>query len=782
MTYRIYTLVFAVTLLISAALLFSIQPMFSKMILPLLGGTPHVWNTAMLFFQVILLLGYAYAHGTSRYLSVKAQSIVHIILLIIFFFVLPFGIGEDIRPPADSDPTFWQLSLMAATIGGPFFVLSGCAPMFQRWFANTDHPDANNPYFLYGASNLGSMLSLLAYPFFIEPYLNLDKQAWTWMMGYSALILFALITAGMAWSASRKQAAGPAVGSKFFNHDAIEWRTRGKWLLLSFLPSSLMLGVTTYVTTDIASVPLLWIIPLAMYVGTFIIVFSRKEILSKDSIFVVQGVLIAMLITKTLAFYNIEPLYFVGLHFVLFFFCALACHKELADSKPEASHLTEFYLIMSIGGALGGVFNALIAPQIFLIPLEYTLVLVTIAFLRYGHKENESFANFKNSCRNYLQNLASNDAINIHVVVVAIVLALSVVSIKVENFTHSFTAAFLFVSLFLIVKTRWTLAICLLIVMVMHPPGYKWNYIFNNNLNYIDRNFFGVLRVMDDEDNERVLIHGTTNHGTQPLIEEYRLTPLSYYGYTSPLRDAFEYIEQKDGEQNVAILGLGIGVTACFQKDGRSFDFYEIDADVAKIAENQDLFTYLSDCGSPYEIILGDGRLTVKDKPNDYYDLILLDAFSSDNVPVHLLTIEAIKIYLSKLKPDGILVFNISNNYLDLEPVLADAAQELNLKSFARIGDAQKIEGTELSTYIAHFFAILPEESTAQQVLLENKWSAGMFRDNVRYWSDQYSNVVSVLGTVTARKRFAVVRGAKEENAPNEQPQLDPQQEPSQEE
>lgn len=759
MKLRLYTPVYAFTLLISAALLFSVQPMFSKMVLPLLGGTPQVWNTAMLFFQATLLAGYAYAHGTSRFLNIRAQSILHLVLLCLFLSVLPFAIPEGTIPPFEDDPTFWQLGLMAVIVGGPFFVLSGSAPMFQRWFAGTDHPDADNPYFLYGASNLGSMTSLLAYPFFIEPYLTLDNQSWLWMCGYTGLIAFTLIAALLVWT-SKERAQDKPLKKQPEEQGSVSWHLRGKWLLLSFLPSSLMLGVTTYITTDIASVPLLWILPLALYVGTFILVFSRRQIIKKDWVFYIQGVLLALLITKTLVYFGVNPFAFIGLHFALFFFCALACHQELADSKPSTSHLTEFYLLMSLGGALGGVFNALIAPRLFLVPLEYAFVLIVIAFLRYWHVPAQSFSLFAQKIK---RGPTLDNILTPPVLVTGLILAVSIVSMDLIKYTNAFAAGFVLLCLLSVIHTRWALGICLAATLLMHPPGYQWQNSFLKELKHLDRNFFGVVRVIDTQNEERVLLHGTTNHGAQPLLADYRLEPLSYYGRTSPLRDAFDLLNERGGQQRVAIIGLGIGVTACFQKDGRHFDFYEIDPDIARIAQNEDLFTYLSDCGSPYDIILGDGRLTVQDKPEDYYDMILLDAFSSDNIPVHLLTIDALKIYLSKLKPNGILIFNVSNNFMDIEPVLAATANELGLKHAAKISDGVEIEGTKLNTYTAHFFMFLPDNENDIDFFTRRDWSEGMLREGVRYWSDQYSNIVSVLGNHVARKRYMQTKEEKQE-------------------
>ena len=374
--------VYSLTLLFSAALLFSVQPMFSKMVLPLLGGTPQVWNTAMLFFQLMLLGGYAYAHGTTRFLSIRAQAVLHIVLLAIFTIVLPIAIPPDTIPPTQSDPTLWQLGLMITTVGGPFFVLAGSAPMLQRWFSASGHKDSDNPYFLYGASNLGSMTALLAYPVLIEPFLNLAGQSYSWMIGYFTLIALTTVSIITVWNNPAAKHAPKTISDDL--QSPITWPMRFKWLVLAFIPSSLMLGVTTYITADIASVPLLWILPLALYVATFIIVFARKQIISLKSTTSIQAVLLVVLLSQKIAFASVSPYLLIGIHMAVFFFSALTCHMELARSRPNARHLTEFYLIMSIGGAIGGFFNAIIAPQYLVVPIEYGLALVLACFARYA--------------------------------------------------------------------------------------------------------------------------------------------------------------------------------------------------------------------------------------------------------------------------------------------------------------------------------------------------------------------------------------------------------------
>ena len=745
MKIKLYTPVFSLTLLLSAILLFSVQPMFSKMILPLLGGTPQVWNTAMLFFQVMLLGGYAYAHGTTRWLSIRAQAALHIVLLLAFVIVLPIAIPEGWVPPVDKDPTLWQLSLMALTVGGPFFVLAASAPMLQRWFTSTDHPDAADPYFLYGASNLGSMTALLAYPVVIEPLWNLTQQSNIWTGGYVLLTLCTLVSAVLVWTQAVKQKAAPT--RKAANDEVITWPRRLQWLILALIPSSLMLGVTTFITTDIASVPLLWILPLALYVGTFIIAFSKKPIIPKDKVLLIQGYLMIALIMQMIMF-TPSPVLLIGFHMTLFFFSALLCHMELTSTRPRAEHLTEFYLIMSLGGAIGGFFNAIIAPNFLVMPIEYALALGAACFMRYASSK-EPFPK----------------KLTPHVKLAAISVIFVAIAFNISRFEYLPVVAllsFAFAMLMsLLMEKRWLFAIAICISLLIFPPGHIWGKFLFNNIVHQDRNFFGVMKVIDTTFNQRILLHGTTNHGTQALIEEYKMTPLSYYSPSSPLGDAFDYMDTRSGKQEIAVLGLGIGVAACYQKDDRHFDFFEIDKDIAEVAENKEFFTFLSDCGSPYDIVLGDGRLTIKDKPDAHYDLILLDAFSSDNIPVHLLTQEAMGLYLQKLKKDGVLIFNVSNNYLDIEPVLAKVAQSYNIPAYARVSDEGTLEGTNLQYYPAHFFSLAKTDDYAR-FLEERSWTQANFRKGVNLWTDQYSNIVSVIGNKTGKARAQANRQAKQ--------------------
>lgn len=747
MTQRLYVPVFASTLLLSAFLLFLIQPLYGKMILPLLGGAPAVWNTAMLFFQTLLLAGYAYAHGIARLLSIRAQAIIHIVLLTLFIFVLPISIPNDWMPPVDKNPAFWQLGVMAVTVGGPFFILSGSAPMIQHWFSFSPHKDAHNPYFLYASSNLGSMTSLLAYPFFIEPFLGVPEQSMNWSYGYGLLILFIAASAALIWAFGGKDSAPKAKEEKGKkakkkaddDEHVITWDQRGKWVLLAFIPSSLMLGVTTYITTDLAAVPLLWILPLALYVGTFIIVFARKPLIPYEVSLKIQAIsLILLLATFTSGLSINDSLEFV-FHLIAFFFCALTVHFELARLRPHASHLTQFYLFMSIGGALGGSFNALIAPFIFPLPLEYAIMLVAAIFVRYLSTDQKS-AN-----KTVLDDIITGVAIGAPLVILPFLLSKLSFITDHANLYAVCLLIILFATVFtllMISKKRWIFGMCTAVILLAHPPGGGvWT---DAETLHTSRNFFGVLRVADTDSGTRWLIHGVTIHGTQALAEEHKLAPLAYYTKHGSLYEGFQLLQTRPDEQKIAVLGLGIGTVACYQKEGRFYDFFEIDPDVADIAENPEYFTFLRDCGSPYEIILGDARLTVQKKPDDHYDAIFMDAFSSDNIPVHLITKNAIEFYDQKLKENGIILINISNRFLDLQPVLARIAETLNFKAFGKISKAGKLEDSGIG-YSAASAVVLTRSKNDEKLLLSKGWDRLMPEEDIKLWTDDYSNIVSVL-------------------------------------
>lgn len=731
MTAKPNAALYAITLILSAFLLFSVQPLFARMILPLLGGAPAVWNTAMVFFQAALLAGYAYAHGTSKFLTIRAQAGLHLALLCAFAVFLPILLPAGLHPPASSHPALWQLGVMAAVVGGPFFIVAASAPMFQRWFSASDHKDAANPYFLYAASNIGSMGALLSYPLLVEPSLTLHEQSYSWAWGYGGLIVMSALCAATVWR-SRASTASPTIQAR--QHSP--WSKKIIWMVLAFIPSSLMLGVTTLITTDIASVPLLWVVPLALYLATFIIVFARKPMVSSK-----MAVTLFTLSILVLVFLNSATIFekTIGLfsaHLAAFFFATLLCHKKLADLRPDASELTAFYMYMSLGGVLGGMFNALLAPTLFTVPLEYTFVLCAALMVRALMLESPARVFQMPHIMSFVKmpGLWLTMATLIMVPVVA---------------NHNAATLWLFFS---------ALACATLLSLHHRPLGFAafaamMLVLFSPLLPAIrganlltERNFFGVMRVADDSRGTRAFFHGTTLHGAQPKSPKYRLTPITYYNTQGPLGDLFRVLDKQPGDQHIGTVGLGVGTVACYAHKGRSYDFYEIDPAVVKIAEDKNLFTYLSDCGSPYKTIIGDGRLTLNNAPDASYDVLILDAFSSDNIPMHLLTLEAFQTYMRKVKANGMIVFNISNRFVNLEYQLSALSQATGVPVLVKRMRGNMIAPDSNIKYASSVYAVMtPNPDTILTLMGDGTWETAKTKAGYRLWTDDYANILSSL-------------------------------------
>lgn len=928
---------FAVTLFTSATLLFFVQPMIGKMILPKLGGTPAVWNTCMVFFQAVLLCGYAYTHFVSTQLPRRGQVILQSLLLLMPLALLPFSLGNW-EPPADSNPVFSVLGILAVVVGVPFFVVSTSAPLLQKWFAFTEHSAAKDPYFLYGASNLGSMLALALYPFLMEPNFAIEQQAWIWTAGFGLFVLLVLGCVWMIWphtsavprlaletaiatSPRKKQLldeavsavpasldiAKPRVDDTLPSEAAVTWQRRLRWVALAAVPSSLMLGCTTYMTTDIAAIPFFWVLPLELYLLTFILVFSRWPVVwtaqrntaTKAQVqasnlvlagaigLTLFGFLLNKLVNDTwvplelgfpylffllsfvffFAFWVVSGtggphdfvLYFQPcfllflvlklvtsiwmptwmefmLHLAAFFFITMMCHGELAVDRPTTSHLTEFYLWMSVGGVLGGLFNALVAPMIFKFGLlEYPLAMVASCFLRPNlatdvtlipgdSRKGEPTAlgtaldfalplailGVAYQCMTYGQSWSWLNYLTIVPILAAVGLAITGIlgdrSTGMNQQSLRLGSAFIVVMLVLVLRTLvasglaligfenprnvlMAVPIVFILSLAMRPFRFGlalalvWGMIAYYDLHdqrYIhrDRGFFGMVKVRRTQDSDtgywfNTLIHGGIDHGRQHLDPEKKHEPAAYFHPLTGIGQVFmklswpntplpgDFVEYRTtanvyrpsaspfgtyeaslvttatdpwsalvlgqvGKQNnfslphwrmpasltgvgfqplapmplpltalvamqseppFAVVGLGTGTLAAFAKPFQHVDMYEIDPLVYELSQEKDgrkpLFTYLMDAKerkANLNVILGDGRLKIEKAPEHWYHVICLDAFTSDAIPVHLLTAEAIEIYLKKLAPGGVLVFNTTNKYVDIGGVLKDSADHLGLE------------------------------------------------------------------------------------------------------
>jgi hypothetical protein len=763
-------ILFAITLFVSALLLFLVQPMIAKMILPFLGGSPAVWNTCQVFFQAVLLIGYTYAHVSTGWMGVRKQGWLHMGVMLIPLAVLPLSL-RDWAPP-NGDPVewlWWIFLLLSVSVGLPFFILSTTAPLLQRWFTETGHPSARDPYFLYAASNMGSMLALLGYPSLVEPFIPIritapgEGNPWAsqvnlWAIGYCCLLgllVACRIAVAMSARGRTKTSDGPdlsvvdVVPAKAANVAApLTMGTRLRWIALAFVPSSLMLGVTTYLTLDIAAIPLLWVIPLSIYLLSFILVFARWP----QSLHMVSVALMPLLILLIIFLLESGGRPSVGKTIMLYlgalFVVAMMCHGELARTKPEPSRLTEFYLLMSVGGVLGGLFNGIAAPLLFHDVIEHKLAMVFACFLLPAIGNQSSllterlFGLRPNRVRGVIVDLAagillgcvaygllefnstSGGGAEAHPVGYKVWESMQQASVNASNFVNS--AANLSVKYILrrpdaahivLVRPRKLLTICLYglpilacFIFATRPLRFGTavtcfviaSSIFDNGLSirghqiavaheemplFQDRSFFGVLKVVEEEDEPypaHSLYHGTTLHGMQYMNPELQDVPITYYYRNGPVGQAFKAARQLSPHKKLAVIGLGSGTTACYGEKGDTLTYYEIDNLVRSIATNPAYFTFLTNCekrGCPIDIIMGDARQQMVKAEDHSYDMIIVDAFSSDAIPVHLLTKQAVEMYFKKLAPHGYLLVHISNRYLNLTPVVARIAEKLDVPS-----------------------------------------------------------------------------------------------------
>ena len=762
-------LLYALTLFTGATLLFVMQPMVGKMILPLLGGTPAVWSTCMVFFQAALLGGYAYAHLLTSRLRPARQVLVHLIALALPFAVLPLAVSSHWLRGGEANPILDVLTLLSLSVGLPFLVVSATAPLLQKWFTHTGHPAAHDPYFLYAASNLGSMLALLGYPTLVEPRLHLQGSGWLgqttlWSAGYA---LLALLTAGCALTLWWRPAVAPDVAAAVVEVPAAteprpRWPRRLHWIVLAFVPSSLLLGVTTYITTDLAAVPLLWVLPLAIYLLTFILAFGRWP-----RILHVVVTALALPLTLLVIFLMVSALperiwVIVLWHLGLLFVVALACHGTLALDRPGPAFLTEFYLLISVGGVLGGLFNALVAPLVFSSLIEYPLMMV-LACVLLAMRRGDGLLGGAGGRR--------------ALVAVAIAIVLTVVLYS-ESVTLRLDFSFLARVLDLRgerVSTWLDPAERLLNKLLLYGPPLAVAWLLrrrppllgtvlasvllisgfvdarNNDQIRQSRSFFGVLRISRDRDPKGYteLRHGTTLHGRQSLEPARRAEPLSYYHRQGPIGQLFTELDRRPGGLHMAVVGLGTGTLAAYARPGDRVTFYEIDRLVRDIAFDPTYFTYATDARNravTVRLELGDARIRMevvkRDRPEERYDVILVDAFSSDAIPVHLLTREALQLYFDLLGPRGIVALHISNRYLRLEPVVAALAEDGRYARLVEHGGTGDIRGGVEASWA--ILARRPEDFG--ELASDPRWTMAHLDPEpaVPAWTDDFHNLLSV--------------------------------------
>ena len=666
--------IFTATTFLSAFLLFLVQPMFAKMVLPLLGGAPSVWAVALLFFQGALLVGYAYAHLLVDRVPAATTGFVHLGVSALAFLVLPISIPAGWTEPPPGDAYFWQLGLFTVAIGLPFVAVSANAPLLQAWFARAGHSASADPYFLYAASNLGSLIALLGYPFVFEPAFGLRALALIWTASFAVLVLALAVCFLMV----RRAAAAPGRGAAATHIDAAvgssprpapDWRARAAWVGLAFVPSALLTAFTTHVATDVASAPLIWVIPLALYLATFVVVFRERALIPRPLLLTLHAVAVVLALLQLAQTEKETWFYAASFGVAAFITSTLVAHRTLYEARPDARHLTEFYMWMSVGGVLGGLFAALIAPRIFSEVFEYPLLLALTFACRPGALDLTAHS------RKAWAGLAALAV----VAAAAITLGPGFASAYQIDFrgwgsTAGIAALFALVALALWRHPPHMLiaALALYLTVVLLPSGV--------HRGSAQRSYFGVYRVIQSGDGQfNVLQHGTTLHGAQRIRDARgnrvaSTTPVTYYHARGPMASAVRLTGMLAAiarrEARFAVIGLGAGSLACHSASGEAWRFFEIDPLVVSIAKSKN-FTFLANCQPEADIVIGDARLTFAKEPEESYDLLIVDAFSSDAIPMHLMTAEALRLYASKLKPEGAAVLHISNRYLDLEQVLS---------------------------------------------------------------------------------------------------------------
>jgi hypothetical protein len=672
---RMPMLLYSFAVGISAFLLFLVEPLFAKMILPWFGGSAGVWTVCLVFFQSALLLGYLYADVCTRRLRPRRQVSLHIALLALSLLLLPLSPSSFWRPGPGENPSWRILGLLTFALGLPYVLLSTTSPLIQSWWSR--RLPQSDPYRLFALSNFASLVALLSYPFFIEPRSSTYAQSLGWS---AAFALFVAVCALAAWNSRSAPSVLPA--SEEANRGNPGWPIRVLWIALAACGSMLLLTITNHLSQNVAPVPLLWVLPLALYLLTFTLAFSRRSLYPR---WIWIRLLAVTLGAIGYAIYDPRIVEAIQISVPLFcgslFVCCMFCHGELSRLRPGAAHLTSFYLMLALGGALGAVFVGLIAPAIFSNLYEFPLTLLFTAFLALVTMWEEGWA----------------------------------------------------------ARALWAVAaIAMAIVVVVNVRGYEKDSLV------MVRSFYGALRVTQTREigpqQARMLYHGTIRHGAQFLLPPKREEPTTYYSRDSGAGFALRYC--CDGAKRVGVVGLGVGTLAAYGKRGDSFRFYEINPQVVSIAQN--VFTYLRESPAKIDIALGDARLSLEQESPQRFDVLAVDAFSGDAIPVHLLTREAMAIYLGHLKPDGILAFHTSNSYLQLAPVVKQLANSFGYP--ARLIENEPDEDNLIST--ADWVLVTRNRQFLDLPIIERGQQSIRIPAGFRPWSDDYNNLFQILKPV----------------------------------
>jgi len=719
---RIALPAFATTLFVSALLLFAIQPMFTRMVLPVLGGSPSVWSVAMVFFQAALLIGYGYAHLLARRFSIGQSALIHLAVLAAAAFTLPIGLAQVFAEPPSHDIAFWLVGLFSVSIGLPFVALAASAPLLQSWFAACGHTQSRNPYVLYAASNLGSFAALIAYPLFIESFIPLHTQTWLWSVGFAGL---ALMISAVGWMTRGALPLHVAI-----DRDAsVGLPERFRWIVLAAIPAGLVIAVTAHISTDVAAAPMLWVVPLALYLLTFVGAFRDPPWFAPRLVVAAVPFLVAPLAISILSGDREYWLPMIALNLAALFALALACHGELYARRPPPARLTEFYLWTSLGGVLGGIFTGLLAPYLFSRTYEYPILIVAGVLALPGAFDGGARNLFRRAaptlaaiivvlaCALYFDRLADATMIPFQVGLVALV------GLMLWQRRDSVRFA--------------SLAALAFVITGLWQPGLK--------VLETTRSFFGVHRVEETSDGRfRVLHHGTTIHGAERIGADPAAPPepLTYYYFGGPISEGIAGARSaQNGLHQVAVVGLGAGSLACHRQGLERWTFFEIDPEVARLARDPRHFRFLSSCAPDAEIVLGDARLTLAKSPKQF-DLIVLDAFSSDAIPVHLLTREALRSYLARLAPRGMILMHISNRHMELGSVAAAVGAAESLAVLIKTDD--KAQAFKSDYRAAALVAALARDPNSLGPLrVTDGWKS--MPSTVTPWTDDYADLLGAI-------------------------------------
>ncbi len=759
-----------VTLFLSAVLMFVMQPLLGRQLLPLLGGSPVVWNVCMVFFQVLLLAGYALAHGLARGLPVRLQVAAVAGLFFIAWWTLPFAAGAQVTAElaGSAAPLAWLLRELSVVAALPALAVAVLSPLLQSWAARLTASAEQEPYQLYAMSNAGSLLGLVAYPLLLEPNLSLVAQAQGWRVGFVVLGVM-VVAVGLLAAGSGGEERGR--DARLVRRDAcptITWRERGRWVLLALAPAALLLGVTNYLATDIASVPLLWAVPLGLYLATFVIAFSTvgaRWLGVADRVLPMLAVATVFLMLAEVR----HPAWLLGgLNLAFFFAAALVCHCRLAATRPQAEHLTEFYLYLSVGGAVGGTLTALVAPVVFTGVVEYPLAMLLALGVRgqnscrrlaaadLGAQQDEAASSNPPATRR-LQAAGTGSGegeeaagfrLRSWVIAVGLGGGTALMAVLIPRFGLQPFQLWMVVMFglpllgaYLLARTPVAFALALGGVML---GGQLFTALHGQTL-HRERNFFGTIRVaLDPSGPFHALYHGTTIHGLQFVDPARRGEPLAYYHRNGPLGTVMRQAKASGLTRNIGVVGLGSGAMAAYASEGERWTFYEIDPAMARLAEAGREFTYLAGAtNASVRVVVGDARLRLREAQDGEFGLLVLDAFGSDTVPVHLLTRQAFELYVRKLAPGGLLAMNISSRHLDLAAVVADTVKPLRLFVIGcnDVPDAAKAEPGRYSSF---WLVLARQPSDMGELLRAEGWFAPEQRNPPRPWTDDFADVLSV--------------------------------------